>query len=133
MKLNVVVFLAVLSSPLAAIPCVGQTADNNAEKTSGVGTDANFSQALNSQVGSMRFVGKVVAASGKLPWDAIPVVVSCDGKIRFNTLADSKGRFDIQASPRASEAVATKRDPKRVSPAEFVGCKVSASLDGFDS
>jgi tetratricopeptide (TPR) repeat protein len=48
-------------------------------------------------------------------------------------LTDKKGEFDIEESPRESETVATKRDPKRVDPAELVGCKVSAILDGFES
>jgi hypothetical protein len=117
----------------AAIRSVAQTSDNNAEKTSGVGTDANFSQTLNQQVGSMRFVGKVVVAGGKLPWDPVPVVVLCDGKVRYNTVTDKSGEFNIRASARESEAVETKRDPKHVSPAEFVGCKVRAILEGFDS
>ncbi|MGO9340382.1 MAG: tetratricopeptide repeat protein [Terracidiphilus sp.] len=110
-----------------------QTADNNPAATTGFGSDANFNQTLNQQVGSMRFVGRVVMAGGKLPWDPIPVAVICDGKTRFNTVTDRKGEFNIQASYRESEAVATKRDPKHISPAEFVGCKVRAILDGFES
>jgi tetratricopeptide (TPR) repeat protein len=99
----------------------------------GSGPSVNFSQTMNAQVGSMRFVGKVAVAGGQLPWDPIPVVVKCDGKTRFNVLTDKKGEFDIEASPRKSEAVAAWRDPKRINPAELVGCKVSAVLDGFES
>jgi hypothetical protein len=118
---------------LSAALCGAQGVDNNAEKTSGVGTDANFSRTLNEQVGSMRFVGKVAVAGGKFPWDPIPVVVICNGKTRFNTVTDRKGEFNIVASARESEAVESRRDPKHVSPAEFVGCKVRAVLEGFDS
>jgi tetratricopeptide (TPR) repeat protein len=81
----------------------------------------------------MRFWGKVVLEGSQLPWDPIPVVVSCDGKMRYNTFADAKGAFDIVASPRESETITTKRDPKHVDPSALVGCKVSAILDGFES
>jgi tetratricopeptide (TPR) repeat protein len=81
----------------------------------------------------MRFVGKVAVAGGKLPWDPIPVVVKCVGKTRFYVSTDKKGEFDIEASPRESEALTTRHDPKRINPAELVGCKVSAVLDGFVS
>jgi hypothetical protein len=135
MKLNLL-FTGILTTFCMAwgnLQAAAQSADNNPAATSGLGTDANFAQTLNQQVGGMRFVGKVVVAAGKLPWDPIPVAVICDGKTRLNTVTDRKGEFNIQASARASEAVETKRDPKRVSPAEFVGCKVRAILDGFDS
>jgi tetratricopeptide (TPR) repeat protein len=119
--------------PLANLQGRAQTADNNPSSITNFGSDANFSQTLNAQVGSMRFVGKVVMEGGKLPWDPIPVAVICDGKTRYNTVTDKKGEFNIQSSARVSEAVATKRDPKRVNPAEFVGCKVTAVAEGFTS
>jgi tetratricopeptide (TPR) repeat protein len=127
------VLVAVLGFAVFTPWSEAQTSDNNAEKVSGVGTDANFTQTLNSQVGGMRFVGKVAVAGAKLPWDPIPVVVLCDGKTRYNTITDKSGEFDIRASARESEAVETKRDPKRVAPSEYVGCKVTALLQGFDS
>jgi tetratricopeptide (TPR) repeat protein len=127
------VFVASLGIAFIGSPSQAQTSDNNAEKASGVGTDANFNQTLNSQVGGMRFVGKVAVAGAKLPWDPIPVVVLCDGKTRYNTVTDKSGEFNIRASARESEAVETKRDPKRVAPSEFVGCSVKALLQGFDS
>jgi len=70
---------------------------------------------------------------GRLPWDLIPVVVICDGKTSYNTVADKKGEFDIEATPRESEAVGSKRDPQHVDPSQLVGCKVSAILEGFQS
>jgi tetratricopeptide (TPR) repeat protein len=132
-NLSISGLLIVMCLASASVQGRAQSADNNPAATSGLGSDANFSQTLNQQVGSMRFVGRVVMAGGKLPWDPIPVSVICDGKTRFNTVTDRKGEFNIQASYRESEAVATKRDPKHVSPAEFVGCKVRAILDGFES
>jgi tetratricopeptide (TPR) repeat protein len=99
----------------------------------GTGASANFNQTLNQQVGSMRFVGKVVVAGGQLPWDPIPVVITCNGETRAYTFTDKKGQFNIQPSPTQSEAGRSARDLKRANPAEFVGCKVSAVLEGFQS
>src|SRR5713101_8997837 len=39
--------------------------------------------------------GTVTLAGGTLPWDAIPVTVTCDGKIRYTTYTDPKGGFVI--------------------------------------
>jgi tetratricopeptide (TPR) repeat protein len=108
-------------------------ADKNPEAMTGTGAGAHFDQTLNQQVGSIRFVGKVVVAGGQLPWDPIPVVINCNGQTRAYTFADKKGQFNIQPSPMESEAVRSARDPKHVNPAEFVGCKVSAVLEGFQS
>jgi cytochrome c-type biogenesis protein CcmH/NrfG len=65
-------------------------------------------------------------------WDPIPIVVNCDGKTRYNTVADAKGNFDIQARLPTSEVVKTKSDLQKVTAAALVGCKVSAILDGFE-
>jgi tetratricopeptide (TPR) repeat protein len=107
--------------------------DKNAAAATGTGAGAHFDQTLNEQVGSMRFIGKVVVAGGQLPWDPIPVVVNCDGKVKYYTLTDKKGGFGISASSRESEGVRSARDPKHVDPSQFVGCKVSAVLEGFQS
>ena len=115
---------------------MGAASSTNKDLPSATGTggSANFDQTFNQQVGGTHFMGKVVVAGSKLPWDPIPVIVMCDGKMRFNVLADNKkGSFDIQATSRESEAVRTARDPKKVNPAEFVCCKVSAVLEGFES
>jgi tetratricopeptide (TPR) repeat protein len=100
-----------------------------------VGNNANFSQLINQQHGSMQFFGKVVVDGAKPLWDPIPIVVNCDGKTRYNTVADAKGGFGIMVDAKLpeSEIVKTKGDLKRVNAAELVGCKVSAILDGFDS
>jgi hypothetical protein len=136
MKLYLLIagFLTIACLPAANIQATAQVPVNNGPSLiSGVGADANFAQTFNQQTGSMRFVGRVVVAGSKLPWDPVPVVVKCNGKPRFNVLTDKKGEFDIEASPRESEAVATVRDSKRVDPASLVGCKVTAVLDGFES
>lgn len=109
-------------------------ADKDPESMTGMGAGANFDQTLNEQVGGVRFFGNVVVEGSKLPWDPIPVIVVCDGKISYNVLADNKkGTFNIEASPTESLAVRSARDPKKIDPAQFVGCKVSAVLEGFES
>jgi tetratricopeptide (TPR) repeat protein len=75
--------------------------------------------------------GNVVLMDNALPWDAIPVTVSCNGQVRFTTYTDRKGNFTIARS----EAMGSKTinaDPKPVA-VQFVGCSVEAWLAGFDS
>ena len=103
------------------------------EESSTVGKDANFGELLNKQTGSLQFFGKVAMAAGKLPWDPITVVVTCDGKSRYNTVADPKGGFYIQAPARSSEVVSQKKDPNHAAPSELVVCSVGAVVEGFAS
>jgi tetratricopeptide (TPR) repeat protein len=137
-KLYFAAFLAVVFVPLASLHAQNGGAASSTSKDlgsmTGTGAGNNFNQTFNAQVGSLHFVGKVVVAGSKLPWDPIPVIIVCDGKVRGNVLADNKkGEFFIEPSNQESEIVRTARDPKKVDPAQFVGCKVSAVLDGFDS
>jgi tetratricopeptide (TPR) repeat protein len=75
--------------------------------------------------------GNVTLAEGALPWDAIPVVVMCDGKARFTTTTDSHGVFVItQVAPVTSTAII---GTERSLLGQLVGCSVSAVLPGFDS
>lgn len=76
-------------------------------------------------------VGNVSLAGGALPWDPIPVTVTCDGKIRYTTNTDAKGGFVIASTdPLGSTTI--KADAKPL-PAQFVGCNVDAVLAGFSS
>ena len=116
MKLNLLVaaILTAVCVPLAN----GQAApaDKNPEKISGVGGDANFSQLVSQQHGSMQFTGKVVVDGARPVWSQIPIVVTCGGKARYNTVADAKGGFGILLDAKLpdSEIVKTKSDLKRV-------------------
>jgi hypothetical protein len=75
--------------------------------------------------------GEVKLTGGALPWDAIPVTVTCDGKVRYTTNTDPKGRFIVApVDPIGSTTV--KSDVKPLA-TQFVGCTVDASLPGFDS
>jgi tetratricopeptide (TPR) repeat protein len=81
----------------------------------------------------MQFFGKVAMVAGKLPWDPIPVVVTCGDTARYNTVADAKGGFYIVSANRSSELSPEKKDPNHAAPSELVGCSVSAVVDGFTS
>lgn len=113
----------------------GAPANRNPEEASGVGKEANMNQLISQQHGSMQFTGKVVVAGAKPLWDPIPVVVTCGGKTRYNTVTDAKGGFNIMVDARLpeSEIVKTSSDLRRVTASELVGCNVTAKLDGFDS
>jgi tetratricopeptide (TPR) repeat protein len=74
-----------------------------------------------------------VMSGGALPWDPIPVVVVCGEKTRYNTLADLGGRFQIVATPVASEVSPGKPNSKPTVPSQLIGCIVRAAMDGFQS
>jgi hypothetical protein len=75
--------------------------------------------------------GNVTLLGGALPWDPIPVTVTCDGKARFTTTTDAKGNFVI-APAQTAGSTTIKADAKPLA-AQFVGCGVDAALPGFDS
>ena len=76
-------------------------------------------------------IGSVALAEGALPWDPIPVTVTCDGKARYTTNTDPRGYFVI-ASVEPIGSTTIKADPKPLA-ARFVGCAVEAALPGFNS
>jgi hypothetical protein len=139
MKLNLLIagILTLACVPLAntQAPTAGAPADRDPSKISGVGDNANLSQLISQQHGSMQFFGKVIVDGARPLWNPIPIVVTCGGKTRYNTVADAKGGFGILVDAKLpeSEVVQTKSDLKRVTAAELVGCSVTAVLDGFDS
>ncbi len=106
---------------------------HNAESSTDVGKYANWDRLAAQQHGSLAFQGKVAVAAGQLPWDPIPVVVTCGEVTRYNTLTDPKGGFQISAVPRINEVTPGKSDPKQQDPAQLIGCNVHAILEGFQS
>jgi tetratricopeptide (TPR) repeat protein len=76
-------------------------------------------------------IGKVKLERGPLPWEPIPVSVTCDGEVRYKTNADSSGNFMISLM-KPPGWTQTKADKKPFA-FQFVGCAVEASLPGFDS
>src|SRR5690348_16671355 len=105
----------------------------NPEAASGVGKYSNYDNMAEHQHGSMHFTGKVKVEDAPFPWDPIPVVVTCNGVVRYRTVADAKGEFVIQDSQRASEIVPTKSNPHRAAVSQLIGCDVEASVPGFQS
>jgi tetratricopeptide (TPR) repeat protein len=77
-------------------------------------------------------VGNVSVAGGALPWDPIPLTVTCNGKPRFTSTTDPKGNFVI-APVKTDDSAIGNRDTKTKLAAQFVGCVVQAALPGFDS
>ena len=75
--------------------------------------------------------GNVTLAEGALPWDAIPVVVMCDGKAKFTTTTDSHGDFVIAHVQPVTSTTIIGTEKSLVG--QLVGCSVSAVLPGFDS
>jgi tetratricopeptide (TPR) repeat protein len=111
----------------------GPPSNPNAEMSSGVGKYSNWDQLAAHQRGSLYFEGKVAMASGNLPWDPIPVIVTCNGVVRYDTHTDSKGAFEIEAAAKESEVAPGQTSSKRLTPAQLIGCTVRAALEGFES
>jgi len=123
--------LCLPSLPAQSSPAMANA--GGAEAATDVGKYSNMNQMMGKQVGSMRFYGKVEVAGGKLPWDPIPIVVACAGKIRYSTVTDPKGGFNIVPPGRDSEVISQKKDPAHYAPTELIGCSVSAVAEGFTS
>jgi hypothetical protein len=76
--------------------------------------------------------GSVTVKDGLLPWDPIPVNVTCNGKATYTTVTDAKGRFEILPSQIPGE-VSQQGDRERQITVHFEGCVVEAVLTGFTS
>jgi hypothetical protein len=75
--------------------------------------------------------GKVTLAEGSLPWEPIPVIVTCGGTATYTTKTDSQGIFVItNVEPIGSPAII---GTQKSFVAQLIGCAVSAVLPGFDS
>jgi Tfp pilus assembly protein PilF len=81
--------------------------------------------------------GRVAVKDGAkdiaLLWDPIPVLVTCNGQVRYTTTADAKGGFMIAPPPPQPGSAPIKTDAHPFLAADFVGCTVTANLSGFDS
>lgn len=105
----------------------------NPEAASGVGKYSNYDNMAEHQRGSLHFTGKVKVEDAAFPWDPIPVVVTCNGVVRYRTDADAKGNFVIQDNGKSSEVVPTKSTPQQASASQLIGCDAEASVPGFQS
>ncbi|MFZ0663645.1 MAG: tetratricopeptide repeat protein [Acidobacteriaceae bacterium] len=103
------------------------------EANSNVGKDANYANLAEHQRGGLSFTGKVKVEDAAFPWDPIPVIVTCNGVVRYRTEADAKGGFTIQGNQSPSVLVPTETNPHQEAASQLVGCDVRASVPGFTS
>jgi tetratricopeptide (TPR) repeat protein len=115
------------------IDVIAQTGSGKTpEASSDVGKSAKW-DSLSHQGRSGDFLlGKVMIAGGELPWDSVPIMVTCDGKIRYTANADPKGGFEIAVVETSSHTLGSEGARSKPA-AEFVGCTVEAVLPGFSS
>lgn len=108
-------------------------ASSGPEAASGLGKYANYAKLQEFQHGGFAFMGNVKVEDAPLPWDPIPVVVTCGGVVRYRTEADSKGRFTIQGSHSSSEVTPTRSNPHEEAASKLIGCDAQAEMPGFKS
>lgn len=108
------------------------------EASSNLGNEANYANLQTHQRGGINFMGKVVVQDAMFPWDPIPVIVTCNGVVRYRTEADAKGGFTIEGRGNSdpvkdSELSPTVGDSNQAAASQLIGCDASASLAGFKS
>ncbi len=93
--------------------------------------DRGWEDAFNKGRTGYHLRGAVTLTEGTLPWEPIPIVVSCQGVVSYSTTADPQGSFVIaNMQPVGSSAII---GTQKSLVGQLVGCKVSAVLHGFDS
>jgi len=102
------------------------------EASSDVGKSAKWDSLSHQGKTGDFLLGKVTVAGGGLPWDPVPVTVTCDGKISYTTNATPKGDFEIAPVETSASTLGTE-GAKAKPAARFVGCTVEAALPGFTS
>lgn len=83
--------------------------------------------------GGLGFTGKVTVKDAAVPWDPIPVIVTCNGVVRYRTEAGPKGQFAIQGDQSPSEPVPTEKNSRQAAASQLIGCDVTADVPGFKS
>lgn len=120
------------SGPGSKPTSTGSTPPPTAAETSAIlNTNRDFDILLKTGRKGSYLLGGVKLENAALPWDSIPVTVTCDEKVRFTTSTDSKGNFII-AFPESPGSTTIKADAKPIA-SQFVGCAVDATLSGYDS
>jgi tetratricopeptide (TPR) repeat protein len=108
------------------------------EATSGFGKDANYATLQSHQRGGISFMGKVAVQDAMFPWDPIPVIVTCNGVVRYRTETDAKGGFTIQGQGTSDPVTGSELSPtpgkaQQTAASHLIGCDAQASLPGFKS
>lgn len=138
-------FLAFVTLTTPAFPQYGGgrptgSASPAANPTAGSESSGNYDDPSRQAKPGDYLLGKVTVSGGDLPWDPIPVTVTCSGKTAYTIGTDPKGHFVItpakDATIDASSATPTAgpADTNAKSKlAPFMGCTVEAALPGFNS
>jgi Tfp pilus assembly protein PilF len=115
------------------VAVLAQTGSGKTPETStDVGKSAKWDTLSHQGRSGDYLIGKVEVTGGALPWDAVPITVTCGGKVRYTASTDPKGGFEIAMVETSSHTLGT--EGARSKPAdEFVGCAVEAALPGFTS
>lgn len=107
------------------------------EASSNLGNEANYANLQEHQRGGIGFIGKVVVQDAMFPWEPIPVVVTCNGVVRYRTDTDAKGGFSIQGRGSSDPVKDSELSPtvgnQQAAASQLIGCDASASLTGFKS
>ena len=121
--------------PILLASSIAQTGSGKTpEASTDVGKSTKWNDIQKQARSGDYLLGKVVFAglpAGSLPWDPVPVHVTCEGKIRYTADADPKGNFEIAAVDTNPHKPLGTDGSKPAS--EFVGCAVEAALAGFNS
>jgi len=136
--------IASLALPTAALAQAHPTASGGAaapsntssgpESSSDIGKFSGYDSLSRQGRTGDYLLGKVTVTGGALPWDAIPVNVTCSGKTAYTAATDPKGNFVIAPAKSAiAAAPSAAADAKPKLAAAFMGCTVEAALPGFNS
>ncbi len=111
------------------------TGTNGTTNPNDLGKQADW-QHLQGRTGDY-LTGKVAVKDGPkdlaLLWDPVPILVTCDGKVRYTTIADAKGGFAIASPKQMMGAAPMKLGDHPLLADEFAGCSVAANMPGFNS
>jgi tetratricopeptide (TPR) repeat protein len=125
-------FFSVCIAAVFTLPARAQTGSGKTPETStDVGKSAKWDDLTHHAKSGDYLVGNVIVTGGELPWEPVPITVTCNGKIRYTATASPKGNFEIAAVENTSHP--TLGTDGSVPAAQFFGCTVEATLAGFTS
>lgn len=94
-------------------------------------TNVGWEEAYNKGRTGDQLRGNVTLAEGTLPWEPIPVIVTCEGNSSYSTKTNPQGIFVITRVEPVGSTTIIGTQKSLVT--QLVGCAVSAVLPGFDS
>ncbi len=116
-------------------PDSGQTPSSNPGPTSAPidptkYTNVGWEEAYNKGRTGDQLRGNLTLAEGTLPWEPIPVIVTCEGNSSYSTKTNPQGIFVITRVEPVGSTTIIGTQKSLVT--QLVGCAVSAVLPGFD-